>query len=162
MYSPQTNEMILQLTHLKTTVWHFALAFLLLRWLCFMLYIHIIRFPSGAVFLWLVTIMPVVMWLAECEPGAWKKQEEQTGGMRCSPGAVTSTGTWVDFGSSHTMMMCAVTESEKAADGGKKKKVWLLLCWIMGFLSPTGRTAGFATWLPKISEGSGKLKLPST
>lgn len=66
--------------------------------------------------------MPVVMWLAECEPGAWKKQEEQTGGMRCSPGAVTSTGTWVDFGSSHTMMMCAVTESEKAADGEKKKE----------------------------------------
>lgn len=85
------------------------------------------------------------MWLAECEAGAWKKQEEQTGGMRCSPGAVASTGTWVDFGSSHTMMMCAVTESEKAADGGKKRNVWLLLCWIMGFLSPTGRTAGFAT-----------------
>lgn len=68
-----------------------------------------------------VTLMLVVMWLAECEPGAWKKQQEQTGGMRCSPGAVTtiSVGTWIDLDSSHTVMMSAVTESEKAADGRK-------------------------------------------
>lgn len=106
MYSPQTNETILQLTHLKTTVWHFAGAFLLLKWLCFTLYSHIIRFPNGAGFLWVVTLMPVVMWLAECEPGACKEQQEQTGGMKCSPGAVTSTGTWIDFGSSHYDDVC--------------------------------------------------------
>uniref|UniRef100_A0A8U7P6X9 Protocadherin gamma-C3 n=1 Tax=Corvus moneduloides TaxID=1196302 RepID=A0A8U7P6X9_CORMO len=42
-----------------------------------------------------------------------------TGGMRCSPGAVTTTsvGTWIDFDSSHTMVMCAVTESEKHCPG---------------------------------------------
>jgi len=49
------------------------------------------------------TLMLVVMWWAECNPGAWKNQQEQTVGMRCSPSAVTTTpiGTWNDFDSSH-------------------------------------------------------------
>lgn len=64
--------------------------------------------------------MAVLLCLAECEPGAWKKQQEQTGAMRCSPGAVTTTsvGTWIDF--DLILIMCAETESEKAADGEKK------------------------------------------
>lgn len=47
--------------------------------------------------------MLVVMWLAECNPSAWKNWQEQTVGMRCSPNAVTTTsiGTWIDFDSSH-------------------------------------------------------------
>lgn len=66
-------------------------------------------------------------------PDAWKNQQEQTGGMRCSPGAVTTTcvGTWIDFDSSHTMVMCAVTESEKAADGRNRE-------WLMTFVLDRG------------------------
>lgn len=36
---------------------------------------------------------------AECNPGTWKKQEEQTVGMRCSPGVMANTavGIWMDL-----------------------------------------------------------------
>lgn len=72
-------------------------------------------------------------------PGAWKNQQEQTGGMRCSPGAVTTTcvGTWIDFDSSHTMVMCAVTESEKAADGRNRE-------WLITFVLDRG--ISFTSW----------------
>lgn len=137
--------MILQLTHLKTTVGHFAWAFLLLRWLCFPWHIPIIRIPNGVGCLWPVTFIAVLLCLAECEPGAWKKQQEQTGAMRCSPGVVTTTsvGTWIDF--DLILIMCAVTESEKAADGERKGDGWLFLCWIRGFLSLADKIAGLVT-----------------
>lgn len=118
--------------------------------------------------LWLVTLMLVVMWLADCNPSAWKNQQEQTVGMSCSPGAVTTIGTWIDFWLISQLWWCMLLLNQKKQVMRETGNGWFLPYWIMWFpslplMSDKDRTTGLDTQPPKSSEGNGREgRLPSS